>query len=98
MTVAAGVSRNNRTTAVPFSIPEGMDSISILASGADCYAELKIQADGVTSLATTAALGKSIGTSEYQIPLPTTKSSKAVLAIFNNNIASRTVDVWANYA
>ncbi len=99
MTITAGATKNNLTTAVPFALPCGLDSILVLASGADCYANCV--KDVGTLVATTA--NESIGTAQYQIPcIPMAPSGpndySNVLAIFNNNVASRTVDVWAVYA
>ncbi len=95
MTVPAGQSINNLTTAVPFSIPVGADSIVVLASGSDCYADVKA---GTSSRSTTASAGNSIGTSQYQLPCDPmagmASTSPNVLAVFNNNVAQRTVQVW----
>jgi len=100
ISVAAGAGKNNLSTAVPFSIPAGTDSLLLLASGSDCYAEIKL---GDSSTSTTASTGVSIGTSLFQAPCyaaaPADYGSNGnVLSIFNNNAAARTVQVWRIYA
>ncbi len=99
ITIPAGASRNNRTTAVPFLLPAGLDSVIVTASGADCYADCL--PDVGTLVATTAAL--SIGVGAYQVPCSSVHPSgvvdyRNVLAIFNNNVAPRSVTVVAVYA
>ena len=98
--VGANASVNNLTTATPFTIPVGCDSVVVLASGSDCYAEIK---PSTSAMSTTAATGVPIGTSQYQLPAVSTAgagyaNNKNVLAVFNNNGASRTVQVWFNDA
>jgi hypothetical protein len=95
--VAAGTSVNNLTTATPFNIPVGTNSCIVLASGADCYAEML---RGTSAIATTAAAGEPIGTSQFQLAATPTAGtaigqSPNVLCVFNNNAASRTTQVWA---
>jgi hypothetical protein len=99
ITVAAGTSVNNRTTAVPFYLPAGLDSVIVTASGADCYANCLPDIGTLTATAN----GLSIGTSAYQIPCSPVHPSgiydyRNVLAIFNNNVAARSVTVVAVYA
>ncbi len=96
LTVAAGTSVSNLSTAVPFNIPQGLDSILVLASGADCYAELNLTAATFT---TSASAGVSVGVTAFQVPMPSgNPNPSGVLSVFNNNASSRTVDVWAIYA
>ncbi len=100
ITVANGVSVNNLTTAVPFIIPVGFKALRLLASGADCYAFCSPGTDAQVATTTT---GASIGTTEYTMPInacagTTTDNYKNVLAVFNNNAASRTVSVFGDDA
>jgi len=96
ISIPAGTSVSNLDTAVAFNIPGGFDSLLVTASGADCYAELKLTAATFT---TSVAHGQSIGTTAFQVPLPSGNPNPAgVLAIYNNNASARTVEVTAIYA
>ena len=95
--VAAGTSVNNLGTASAFSVPIGTNSLIVLASGSDCYAEVK---RGTVASATTATAGIPIGTAQYQLACDAVAGVSLgtlpnVLCIFNNNGAARTVQVWA---
>lgn len=103
LVIANGVSVNNLSTATPFAIPAGIVSFRILASGSDCYAEFKpVKTASAAAFATTATNGVPIGTTLFPFPgnplAPSGPQAPAnILAVFNNNAASRTVDVWACY-
>lgn len=97
LSIPAGVNRNNVSTAVPFEIRPGYSRLKVLASGSDCYA---LAQPGNEGLAATASTGVSIGTTEYTLLIDPSfgvnvDEDHNVIAVFNNNAASRTVQVWA---
>ena len=100
LTVANGVSVNNLTTASPFRISPGFKGLRLTASGSDCYALCKA---GTSAQAATTTTGTSIGTTEYIMPIDACAGTDVndydnVLAVFNNNAASRTVAVFGDEA
>lgn len=100
LTVANGVSVNNLNTAVPFRIGPGYKALRVLASGADCYGFCK---PGTSAQAATTTTGNSLGTTEYVMPIDacagtTVNDYDNVLAVWNNNAASRDVSVFGDEA
>lgn len=100
LSVANATSVNNLTTASPFRIPPGFKALRLTASGADCYGYCK---PGTSAQAATTTTGTSLGTTEYVMPIDGCAGTNAddydnVLAVFNNNAASRTVSVFGDEA
>lgn len=100
LVVANGVSVNNLSTIVPFRIPPGFRALKLTASGSDCYGYCS---PGDNTQAATATTGTSLGTTEYTMTIDGAAGTGVndkdnVLAVFNNNAASRNVAVFADEA
>ncbi len=98
ISIDAGVSVNNTTTAVPFAITTGWDSLLLLGSATGLVATAYGFSTTPTTVTTTAATGTPIGAALFQVPLPTGTGMTPALAIFNPTAGTLTCQVWGIYA